>query len=526
MRKIFISIILTLLAAAGLQAQNPVDSARIYFRAGYRYFEPDLGDNAAEMAKFVDMVRRAAADDDIHRIVVRAYASPDGTNEANERLTGYRCDEIANYVISRTGIAPGLLKALPGGVAWDELLRLVEQTPDVPYREQVIDVLKNTPVWVFDSAGSVAGSRKQSLMEVGGGRAYRWMYDNLFPQLRSAVAVSLFLKSDVRAAIEAAAEAARAAANAARAAAAAASAAAEASDVATEVAKEYAEAVRAAEEAAGRAARAAADAADASRLAQRAADEADAAAKAAETAQEVAEAQAKAAEAQQARTVAEQARDAAIAAQSEAEAARAAAEAIARNAGYGIDDQKSTEPDTIAVTAAQEEPFHRFALKSNLIYDALLTPNVELEWLINPTWSVSVEANVAWWKNDPRHKYYQLMMISPEVRYHINPRAPWHGLYVGAFAGGGKYDLENKKTGYKGEGGLAGASVGYMWHVSRCISLEAELGIGYLYTRYKEYVPYDGHYLYQRTKTLNYFGPLKLKFSFVWRFSDSNKIRR
>ena len=62
-----------------------------------------------------------------------------------------------------------------------------------------------------------------------------------------------------------------------------------------------------------------------------------------------------------------------------------------------------------------------------------------------------------------------------------------------------------------------------MWPVSRCISLEAGLGVGYLYTRHREYIPYDGHYLYQRKSTFNYVGPLKLKFSIAWRFDDINK---
>ncbi|MDE6002054.1 MAG: DUF3575 domain-containing protein, partial [Prevotella sp.] len=78
-------------------------------------------------------------------------------------------------------------------------------------------------------------------------------------------------------------------------------------------------------------------------------------------------------------------------------------------------------------------------------------------------------------------------------------------------------------TGYMGNGYMVGLSYGYMWPIGRCLSLEAGVGAGYMYTRYEEYKPFDGHYLYQRTKTLNYFGPLKLKFSLAWRFNDINK---
>ena len=62
-----------------------------------------------------------------------------------------------------------------------------------------------------------------------------------------------------------------------------------------------------------------------------------------------------------------------------------------------------------------------------------------------------------------------------------------------------------------------------MWPIGKHLSLEAAVGAGYLYTRYKEYEPRDGHYLYMRTKSLHYFGPLKLKFAIAWRFGGIKK---
>ena len=171
-------------------------------------------------------------------------------------------------------------------------------------------------------------------------------------------------------------------------------------------------------------------------------------------------------------------------------------------------------------------PRHRLALKTNLLYDAVLLPDLEVEWRVNDRWSVALEGDVAWWGNGSKEKSYKLLMGSPEVRRWFLTRAPWHGLFVGLFAGGGYYDLENVTKGYRGEGVMGGLSVGYMWPVSRCLSLEAAVGAGYLYTRCKEYKPLEGCHVYQRTKNINYFGPLKLKFSLVWRLWDVNRSRR
>lgn len=168
-------------------------------------------------------------------------------------------------------------------------------------------------------------------------------------------------------------------------------------------------------------------------------------------------------------------------------------------------------------------PFHRLAIKTNLLYYGALLPNIELEWRIDKRWSVALEYDMAWWGNYSKGKSYRLAMLSPEVKRWIRPRAPWHGFYVGLFAGGGLYDLENGEKGYRGEGLMCGLSAGFMWPVSRCLSFEAAIGVGYLYTRYKEYKYMDGCHVYQLTKDLNYFGPLKVKFSLVWRLWDKNK---
>lgn len=155
-------------------------------------------------------------------------------------------------------------------------------------------------------------------------------------------------------------------------------------------------------------------------------------------------------------------------------------------------------------------------IKSNLIYDVLLMPSLEIEYRFNDHWSAAVEGNMAWWHNDGKHKYYQLATIIPEARYWFKPQGSRRGHYVGLFGGGGWYDLENGNTGYRGTGGMVGASYGYMFPIGKHFAFEAGIGVGFMTTKYEEYLPVDGHYVYQQTNRTNYVGPLKLKFAFVW----------
>ena len=172
-------------------------------------------------------------------------------------------------------------------------------------------------------------------------------------------------------------------------------------------------------------------------------------------------------------------------------------------------------------------PLYRMALKTNLLADAALMPSLEAEFLINDSWSVSAQGAVAWWSRDAAHKYYQIATIYPEARWWFKTEEPWHGHYLGVFAGGTWYDLENGGRGYKGEGGFIGLSYGYMMPVGKRLALEFGVGAGYLFTEYEEYlpVPYmEGtHYVYQQTSRMHYFGPLKLKVALVWKLWDAGR---
>ena len=164
----------------------------------------------------------------------------------------------------------------------------------------------------------------------------------------------------------------------------------------------------------------------------------------------------------------------------------------------------------------REYVFTPWYLKSNLVYDVVLMPSLEVACRFNDRWSAGVEGNMAWWHNNGRHKYYQLATIIPEARYWFKPQGNRRGHYIGLFFGGGWYDLENGARGYKGEGILGGVSYGYMFPVGKYFAFEAGIGVGALHTWYEEYLPIDGHYVYQQSSRLNYFGPLKLKFALVW----------
>lgn len=182
--------------------------------------------------------------------------------------------------------------------------------------------------------------------------------------------------------------------------------------------------------------------------------------------------------------------------------------------------QKQTEiilPDSLKKTYNNK----RWYLKTNMLYDCLIMPSLEIEYRIDKDWSVSLEGNIAWWHNENKNKYYQLATIIPEIRYWVRRKNNVQGHFAGLFGGIGWYDLENGYTGYKGEGGLIGLSYGYMFPLNKNLAFEASVGAGFMTTKYDKYIPIDRHYVYLQTNRYNYFGPLKIKFALVWNIGYS-----
>ena len=169
----------------------------------------------------------------------------------------------------------------------------------------------------------------------------------------------------------------------------------------------------------------------------------------------------------------------------------------------------------------------KFNIKTNLLYDAAGFPSLEVEIPFGYKWSLNLEGAVAWWSSYKKDNFYQLDLLSPEVRRWFGQKSRWHGHYIGAFGMLGLYDLEWKGgRGYQGEYWAAGFSYGYMFPVARKLSLEAGIGLGFLQTGYEEYLPQDGHYVYQQSSRTSYWGPVKLKLGLVWRIGDTPAEKR
>ena len=190
------------------------------------------------------------------------------------------------------------------------------------------------------------------------------------------------------------------------------------------------------------------------------------------------------------------------------------------------------QPDTVATPPPPPPlpPYDAVAVKTNLLYDVLLVPNLGVEVSFARHWSAGVNVDFAWWDDAKAHRYYRLYGAEVEGKYWLRPHGarPMSGHHFGVYAQAAIYDFENGGRGYMGgRPGAAiwkeanygvGVSYGYSWRIVRHLRLDFVVGAGYFGGKMREYHPDEECYVYDRTRQLRFFGPTKAEVSIVWQF--------
>lgn len=407
--------------------QTDTIGVKVYFRQGYSIFEPDFRENGIRLGKFAEQLEKAGADSLVKTgtIHIVGAASPEGIAKMNQRLSEKRAETLIAWLRQNLPLPDSSFSKEGIGVDWKGLTRLVENS-EMPYREDVLDILYNTPEWVIRN-GVVVDGRQRQLGMLHGGQAWWYMEKHFFPELRSS-AMEIYCEITVPAP----------------------------APVPEEVLPEP----------------------DTTGLAGVPAVPAD--------------------------TL-------------QAPDTSAAQEPAAVT---------EPEPAPVAETPSVRKPFY-MALKTNMLYDAALVPNAGVEFHIADGWSIGANWMYAWWKSDRHARYWRTYGGDLAVRKYFGKKAeekPLQGHHLGVYGQMLTYDFELGGRGYLGDRWSWGAGIeyGYSLPVARRINIDFSLGLGYLGGEYKEYLPMDGHYVWQATRNRHWVGPTKAEITFVWLLGYGN----
>ena len=167
------------------------------------------------------------------------------------------------------------------------------------------------------------------------------------------------------------------------------------------------------------------------------------------------------------------------------------------------------------------------SISNNALYDLLLIPNIGVEFYLGKDWSIDANWHYAWWKTDKRHRYWRTYGGDLNIRKWFGKASkikPLTGHHIGLYGQMITYDFEFGDKGYLADrwSWVAGVEYGYSLPIARRLNLDFALGVGYHWGEYKEYIPLDGHYVWQATKNRKFFGPTKAEVSLVWLIGCDN----
>lgn len=389
-------------------------------------------DNAETVGRILRQLDSIRADKRVKftRMEFVAASSPDGPTAYNRRLTEKRLHAAMDFVLRYVDVPDSLVTIKPIDTDWD-MLRLLVERNDVPYKPEVLVVLDSVPAYGTDSHGRETTPRKDSLMAMHRGEVWDYMLRELFPYLRYSHVEICYM-----------------------------------------IPEEY---LRPAEE-----------------------------------------------------PVAE-----------EPAVTDAEPPTIVVEERQPVDEPVA-EPRPVpaayaATEVAERKPFY-MSLSTNMLYDALLVPNIGAEFYLGKNWSISGDWMYGWWDTDRRHRYWRVYGGELAVRRWFGRAAedkPLTGHHVGVYAQAITYDFE-----FGGKGQMAGEPGGSLW--DRCsygagleygysmavaprLNIDFTIGAGYFGGTYYKYRPMDGCYVWQSTHKRHWFGPTRAMVSLVWLLGHGNR---
>ena len=157
--------------------------------------------------------------------------------------------------------------------------------------------------------------------------------------------------------------------------------------------------------------------------------------------------------------------------------------------------------------------YHLF-LRANLLRWATLTPDLGLEWRICPSCGIAVNGSWTSWTWSDKDRRYALWEVAPEIRYYMGEKKAW---YLGAMFKAGQFNYKLSETGKQGDLMGGGITTGYQLRLNKALTLDFNLGLGYLNADFEKYKVIDGVRVRCGNETKNWCGPINAGVTLVWK---------
>ena len=468
--------IIPLVAKAQLKREEQ-GAVKVYFRLGETTIDESYKDNGVSLSKFAEEINSYGgnATARVGRISIISSTSPEGTKSANDRIAEQRAKAITEWLMAKTSEML-VYNVESMSTDWEMLIKAVEANNKVPHKSEVLAVLRNTPEFI-EKNDALIPNRLNKLKELHDSKPYDWMLNNIFPEMRYAAAMTT-IQWEILPTLKITSQTPM--------------------NVSYKGANEVITFEKIIEGPGLPTANCDADWIESLRST-------------------------------------EQGVLFIVKANSSLEPRSTIVDVNYYGKAYPIEVNQEAAPTPIVETKPEPKPQVKtdeckpffMSIQTNTLYLLAAVPNIGVEFYLGKNWSVDANWHYSWWKSDPKAWYWRTYGGDIAVRKWIGKKAkekPLTGHHLGVYGQMLTYDVEVGGRGYLADrwSWAAGLEYGYSLPIAERLNLDFTLGVGYHWGEYSEYLPIDGHYVWQATKNRRYVGPTKAEISLVWLLGSKN----
>lgn len=151
-------------------------TAVVHFPQGRSVLLRGFADNSHQLARIDSLTARLNDNDSlsVRNVYLKGYASPEDTYAYNTRLSANRVKAIRGYLQEKFGFADADFTTATEPEDWDSLRRWVVVS-DLPARDELLAIIDTIPD---------PDARDAWIRRIDGGKTYRKLLDEVYPQLR------------------------------------------------------------------------------------------------------------------------------------------------------------------------------------------------------------------------------------------------------------------------------------------------------------------------------------------------------
>lgn len=152
-------------------------TAYLDFQVGKSNIMADFRNNASELDKINSTIRSVTSDKNItpKGIMLKGYASPEGSYASNDRLSENRVKALREYIRTKNDFSQSFFTLENEPEDWDGFRAKVMEDADVPARDEVLAII---------DSDLQPDQKEAKLRSLKGGTAFSYVLKNIFPSLR------------------------------------------------------------------------------------------------------------------------------------------------------------------------------------------------------------------------------------------------------------------------------------------------------------------------------------------------------